>query len=51
VATLQGLLDAALASYARQRFDRVYLLPGAADRYGVGNVNVNEHVSLALLPR
>jgi hypothetical protein len=49
--TLQGLLDAALALYARQRFDLVYLLPGAADRSGVGNVNVDEYVSLALLPR
>jgi hypothetical protein len=49
--TLQGLLDAALATYARQRFDLLYLLPGAADRSGVGNVNVDEHVSLALLPR
>jgi len=51
ISTLQGLLDAALASYARQRFDLVYLLPGAADRSGVGSVNVDEHVSLALLPR
>lgn len=51
MSTLQGLLDAALASYADQRFDLVYLLPGAADRSGVGNVNVDEHVSLALLPR
>jgi hypothetical protein len=49
--TLQGLLDAALALYARQRFDLVYLVPGAADRSGVGNVNVDEHVSLTLLPR
>jgi len=49
--TLQGLLDAALATYGRRRFDLLYLLPGAADRSGVGNVNVDEHVSLALLPR
>jgi hypothetical protein len=51
MATLQGLLDASLAGLGRQRFDLVYLLPGAAERAGVGSVNVDEHVSLALLPR
>ncbi len=49
--TLQALLTASLAPFAVQTFDLVYLLPGAADKAGVGNVNVDEHVSLALLPR
>jgi hypothetical protein len=49
--TLESLLTAALAAYGGQTFDLVYLLPGAADKSGVGSVNVDEHVSLALLPR
>lgn len=50
-ATLQGLLDAALAQYSGRRFDLVYLLPGSGRTSGSGNTNVNSHVSLALLPR
>ena len=49
--TLQAMIDARLALFARQQFDLLYLLPGSGSRSGGGNVNVNEHVSLALLPR
>jgi hypothetical protein len=51
VGTLQGALDARLALFARRRFDMLYLLPGNGSRTGSGSDNVNEHVSLALLPR
>ena len=50
-ATLQSIIDARLAPLAEHRFDMLYLLPGNGSRTGGGNVNVNEHVSLALLPR
>jgi hypothetical protein len=51
VATLQSLINARLELFADRRFDMLYLLPGAGSRSGGGSVNVNEHVSLALLPR
>lgn len=49
--TLQNMLDTRLALFARRRFDLLYLLPGNGTRSGGGDVNVDEHVSLALLPR
>lgn len=49
--TLQTMLDTRLALFADRPFDMLYLLPGDGARSGVGNVNVDEHVSLALLPR
>jgi hypothetical protein len=51
MATVRSLLNAAVGLYSDRRFDLVYLLPGAAQRSGSGSVNVNEHVSLALLGR
>jgi hypothetical protein len=51
MATLQSLLDARLALFADRTFDLLYLLPGSGDTSGSGIVNVDEHVSLALLPR
>jgi hypothetical protein len=48
--TLQELIDARLALFADRRFDMLYLLPGNGTRAGGGNVNVNEHCSIALLP-
>jgi hypothetical protein len=51
MATVQAQLDVRLDLYASERFDLVYLLPGSAETSGTGSVNVNEHVSLALLPR
>jgi hypothetical protein len=50
MATLQGMLDSRLALFARSRFSTLYLLPGSGDKTGTGNVNVDEHVSLVLLP-
>lgn len=49
--TLQSMLDTRLALFSRTTFDLVYLLPGSGDTSGSGSVNVDEHVSLALLPR
>lgn len=51
MSALQSLLDSRLGLFGRQTFDLVYLLPGSGDKSGSGSVNVNEHVSLALLPR
>lgn len=51
VGTVQNLLDSSLAAFGDRRFDLLYLLPGNGARSGVGVVNVDEHVSLALLPR
>lgn len=48
---LQSKLDTRLALFAARRFDLLYLLPGDGSRSGLGTVNVDEHVSLALLPR
>jgi hypothetical protein len=49
--TIQSLLDARLELFADRRFDLLYLLPGNGAKSGGGMVNVNERVSLALLPR
>ena len=49
--TLQGLLDARLALFGDRRFDMLYLLPGDGARSGGGNINVDESVAIALLPR
>jgi hypothetical protein len=51
VGTVQSLIDGRLDLFANRRFDLLYLLPGNGTRSGGGSVNVNEHVSLALLPR
>jgi len=51
MSTLQSMIDARLAFFADRRFDTLYLLPGNGARSGGGNVNVNEHVSLAVIPR
>ncbi|MCG3119371.1 MAG: hypothetical protein ALAOOOJD_01763 [bacterium] len=51
IETLQSMIDARLALFSSRRFDMLYLLPGDGSRAGGGSVNVNEHVSLALLPR
>jgi len=51
MATLQTMLDNRLGLFASRRFDMLYLLPGDGARSGGGDVNVNDHVSLALLPR
>jgi hypothetical protein len=48
--TLQTLLDERLALFANQTFSLLYLLPGDATKSGGGSVNVDTHVSLALLP-
>jgi hypothetical protein len=49
--TLQSMIDVRMAFFASRSFDMLYLLPGNGTRTGGGTVNVNEHVSLALLPR
>jgi hypothetical protein len=49
--TLQTLLDGRLAFFSRLAFDSLYLLPGSGEKNGSGSVNVDEHVSLVLLPR
>ena len=51
IAMLQALLDARLAIFGDRTFDLVYLLPGSGESSGGGAVNVDDHVSLALLPR
>lgn len=51
MSALQSMLDTRLALFADRTFDLVYLLPGDGARSGVGTVNVDEHVSIALLPR
>jgi hypothetical protein len=51
IASLQSLLDSSLAAFASRSFSTLYLLPGDGARTGTGVVNVDEHVSLALLPR
>lgn len=48
--TLQSLLDVRLALFGRSTFSTLYLLPGSGDKTGSGTVNVDEHVSLVLLP-
>jgi hypothetical protein len=49
--TLQSMLDTRLSLFANRQFDMLYLLPGDGSRTGSGTVDVDEHVSLALLPR
>lgn len=49
--TLQSMIDTRLALFAEKEFDMVYLLPGDGSRSGSGSVNVDEHISIALLPR
>jgi hypothetical protein len=51
MATLQSMLDGRLALFATRRFDLLYLLPGNGTRSGGGTANVDQRVSLALLPR
>jgi hypothetical protein len=45
-----GALDLTLRLASRQ-FNMFYYLPGSADHSGSGTTNVDESVSLALLPR
>lgn len=51
ITTVQSKLDSLIAPFASLTFDLLYLLPGSGDKSGVGNTNVDEHVSVALLPR
>ncbi|MBC7784350.1 MAG: hypothetical protein H7144_10970 [Burkholderiales bacterium] len=51
VGTLQALLNTRLSLFRDRVFDLVYLLPGSGDKSGLGKVNVNDHCSIALLPR
>lgn len=51
ISTLQEQLNVFLGLLASRQFDIFYYLPGSADHSGSGTTNVNESVSLALLPR
>lgn len=51
IGTLQEQLTVFLGLLGRRQFDMLYYLPGSAERSGSGNINVNDRVSLALLPR
>jgi|SRR5579859_2013135 len=51
IGTLQSMLDSRLALFASRSFDLLYLLPGDGTQSGGGTTNVNDQVSLALLPR
>jgi len=51
IGTLQEQLTVFLGLLGRRQFDSLYYLPGSAERSGSGNTNVNDRVSLALLPR
>ena len=51
IGALQNLLNARLGLLGRRAFDLLYLLPGDGAKSGGGNVDVNGHASLALLPR
>jgi hypothetical protein len=48
---LQANIDLRLDWIADRRFDLLYLLPGDGARTGGGTFNVNEYVSVAVLPR
>lgn len=48
---LQAMLDTQLGPLRGTAFDTLYLLPGPGEKTGIGSVNVDDHVSLALLPR
>jgi hypothetical protein len=49
--TLQQQLNIFLGLIGTKQFDLLYYLPGGAERNGYGNTNVDDHISLALLPR
>ncbi|HEY4195135.1 MAG TPA: hypothetical protein VGM63_06350 [Mucilaginibacter sp.] len=51
IGTLQQQLTAFLSLLGRQQFDMLYYLPGSAQKSGTGSTNVDNSVSLALLPR
>ncbi len=51
ISTLQEQLYVFLGLLRGRQFDMLYYLPGSAETSGSGNTNVNERVSLALLPR
>ncbi|HEX5553855.1 MAG TPA: hypothetical protein VFX43_11465 [Chitinophagaceae bacterium] len=51
IGTLQQQLNLFLELLGRRQFDMLYYLPGSAERSGSGTTNVNDRVSLALLPR
>lgn len=51
IGTLQAQLDTFLRLLGDRAFDMLYYLPGSAEKSGSGNTNVNNSVSLALLPR
>ncbi len=51
IGSLQSMIDNLLKLFANQTFDLLYLLPGDGTKSGGGTVNVDEHASLALLPR
>jgi hypothetical protein len=49
--TLQHLIDVYLATtFGTSRFFDLYLLPGAGENIGSGTTNVDDHVSLVLIP-
>ena len=48
---LQEAIDLRLKWIADRRFDLLYLLPGDGARTGGGSVNVNDSISIAVLPR
>jgi hypothetical protein len=48
---LQEAINTRLEWIADRRFDLLYLLPGDGARTGGGSVNVNESISIAVLPR
>jgi hypothetical protein len=47
---LQSLVDASLAGLSDKSFSSIYLLPGAGETQGSGTVNVDERVSIGLIP-
>ena len=51
IGTLQDQLDQFLAILGKSQFDLLYYLPGSANTSGYGSTNVDNSVSLALLPR
>ena len=51
IGTLQQQLNTFISLIGRQQFDMLYYLPGSAQKSGTGTTNVDNSVSLALLPR
>jgi len=51
IGTLQDQLNEFLGLIGKTQFDLLYYLPGGADKTGSGTTNVDNAVSLALLPR